>query len=255
MRKLRRCSVVRSSRPLLRTRNRQIPSPYPVILKTYSGTFSRLMPPVARRAPEIGRHFMYRDTMQRDLSAPSGLATGTDAHAHAGAVPGVWPAIAMAALFALGSGGWLTSGTDNASASTGPNDMAASELAEVGSRDIAAALGTMDGDAAFLGQFKKRAQDCPQPLAWVSLARAPGQPPSQIRLQSGSYFSPAFNLFDAPMRVAIPFPPLYEMGHGNLVVFARGGSALVALSPVWKVAPHDGGIAHQVIWHPDKRCQ
>lgn len=191
--------------------------------------------------------------MQRDLPL-TGTAPEKDAPSHQGAVPGVWSAAAVAALFALGCASWLISGAANTSASTDSNGVIASELAEVSSQDIHAALATMDGSPAFLGQFRQRAQECARPLAWVSLQRAPGQPPSEVRLQSGSYFSPVYNLLDAPIRVAIPFPAPYEMGQGNLVAFDLGGTALIALSPTWKVSPQSGGTTRTVMWRPDKHC-
>jgi hypothetical protein len=134
-------------------------------------------------------------------------------------------------------------------------DLVASELAQVDDHDMNGALSTLIGDAAFVAQFKQRVDSCARPLAWVSLARGSAQTPAKIRLQSGSYFSPVFNVADMPTRVAIPYPAPYEAGQGALTAFDIGGSTVVALLPAWQVSERSAGTTHQVLWHPNKRCQ
>jgi hypothetical protein len=168
-------------------------------------------------------------------------------------VPGLLPAVVVATLSGVGFWLFLTS------AVTGelPRDAAnatASELAVVDQRDAAAALATMDGSTEFLAQFKQQKNGCPHPLAWVSVARAPGQPAGTIRLRSGNYFSPIFTLSDVPARVAIPYPSPYETGHGTLVAMHDGGAAVIALSPPWQVTQGDGP-ARQVTWPIALRCK
>jgi hypothetical protein len=130
----------------------------------------------------------------------------------------------------------------------------ASNIADIADSDVTSALKTIDGPAAFLARFKERAYGCREPLAWVSVAAAPGQPAGTIRLRSGNYFSPVFDLSATPVRVAIPYPAPYETGRGMLTVAAAGGSAIIALVPAWHVASQDGEATRVVVWHPTRHC-
>lgn len=172
-----------------------------------------------------------------------------------GGVPGLWPAVAVAALSGIVCWMWLMSGAATATAPKGGAEAVLGELARVDDRDVSAALATIDGSTAFLTQFKEHAGSCPRPLAWVTLVSAPGEPPGQVRLRSGRYFSPVFNLSDVPVRVAIPYPSPYETGHGKLTVMDVGGGAVVALLPAWHVSARDGDATREVIWHPGSRCK
>jgi hypothetical protein len=129
----------------------------------------------------------------------------------------------------------------------------ASELAPVDDRDIDAAETTMSGSGGFLAQFKQRTTGCPVPLAWVAVARMPGQAGGTIRLISGSYVSPAFALSNAPTRIAIPYPAPYQAGQGRLTALHAGVSATIALSPAWDISAQ-GEASHNVTWHSGKRC-
>ncbi len=55
--------------------------------------------------------------------------------------------------------------------------------------------------------------------------------------------SPAFNLTDAPVRVAVPFPSLYEMGKGQLMVLGTEATATISLVPPWLVSFGQGNMA------------
>jgi hypothetical protein len=172
-----------------------------------------------------------------------------------GKVPGLWPAAAAAVVSGAICFTWLTAGGTAAMApSAGPN-ATTSELAQVADQDIPAALQTMLGSPAFLAQFKKDASECRQPLAWVSLAREPGQAFGKVRVRSGAYFSPLVDLTDVPARIAIPFPNRYEEGHGVLQALHAGGGATIALLPAWHVAGPDGAATQAVSWRPGKSCQ
>ncbi len=133
-----------------------------------------------------------------------------------------------------------------------PANGAISELAQVEDRDIPAALETMVGAPPFLSLFEARPDGCSRPLAWVSLALKPGEPAGTIRIQSGGYSSPIFELSEVPKRVAIPYPAAYESGHGTLQVLEVGGKAIVSLLPAWNVT--GSASAREVVWHPAKRC-
>jgi hypothetical protein len=174
---------------------------------------------------------------------------------HQSRVPGLWSSAAVAALSGVVCWIWLMSSTSISMTSEGGGEGVVSELAQVDDQDVTAALTTMGGSTAFLSQFKERTTGCPRPLAWVTLARSPGQPAGTVRLKSGSYYSPVFNLSDVPMRVAIPYPTPYETGQGTLTVMHTGGSATVALLPAWRVPAQGVAATHDVTWHSSNRCQ
>ena len=191
--------------------------------------------------------------MQQDIPTERDASLAEATQGRQNGVPGIWLAAMMTIFCFVISGAWLAS--DPTTASTSAGDFVPSELAQVADNDIDGALGTMSGDSGFLAQFKQRADGCQRPLAWVSLAGGSAQPPAKIRLQSGSYFSPVFDVTDVPVRVAIPYPAPYEAGRGTLTAIDVGGSAVIALMPAWRVLGRNAGITHQVLWHPNKRCQ
>jgi hypothetical protein len=162
----------------------------------------------------------------------------------------LWLATGVALVVAILT--WILLGDVTTSSAPGATEVGASQLAQVEDADLAEALTTMSGDGAFLARFKKKAKECPSPLAWVSVVGSPGQPPSVIRLQSGPYISPLFKVSETPVRVAMPYPAPYETGHGSLM--AVGGSATIALQPAWHVNAPAGAVAHNVIWHVIDQC-
>jgi hypothetical protein len=157
--------------------------------------------------------------------------------------------IGIAVISGIMSWFWLGSGRANLPA---PN---MSELTEVPESDIPGALTTMGPPNPGLAQFREAQEGrCRRPLAWVSLQSVPGEPPSHIRLISGTYFSPVFEVTAVPVRVALPYPAPYETGHGVLTAIDVGGSATVALLPAWRVAAQDGRASRVVTWHPVNNC-
>ena len=168
------------------------------------------------------------------------------------ALPGTGPTIVMALISGIVCWFWLASGRPNPLHSTAPN---ASNLAEVEEGDIAGALTSMGLPGAVLAQFREgKDSGCRRPLASVTLASAPGEPPSHIRLISGAYYSPIFEVSAQPVRVALPFPAPYEAGHGTLTAIDVGGSSTISLLPAWRVSVQDGRTTHAVTWHPVKSC-
>ena len=128
-------------------------------------------------------------------------------------------------------------------------------LAEVDEHDIAGALTTTGLPNAARARFQAGKDGaCRRPLAWVSLASAPGEPPSRVRLISGAYYSPIFEVSATPIRVAIPFPAPYETGHGTLSAIDVGGSATISLLPGWRVSAQEGKSTRAVTWRPVKNC-
>ncbi len=166
--------------------------------------------------------------------------------------PGVGLSIAVAIISGVVCWFWLVSGGANSPRSTAPN---MSSLTEVEDAEVADALTTMSLPNAVRAQFRA-AKDgtCPRPLAWVSLATPPGEPPSHIRLISGTYYSPVFEVSATPVRVALPFPAPYATGHGALTAIDVGGSATIALLPVWRVSAQDGRATRAVTSQPAKTC-
>jgi len=168
-------------------------------------------------------------------------------------VPGLWASILTALLF--GTLSWFLFNSETGTANTESSAGERLELAQVDDQDIAPALNTIGGSRSFQARFKQGQANCPQPLAWVSLTRAKPGPPMTIRLRSGNYISPTFNLADAPVRVAIPYPAPYEIGQGTLSVIATGGDAIVSLLPPWRAPGGASVISHQVTWRPRGSCQ
>jgi hypothetical protein len=193
--------------------------------------------------------------MQQNISAGRGSTSAQATQGKLGGIPGLWQAVAMVLLLAVIGGTWLASSVATTSQTPSANGLVAGALAQVDDEDIDGALTTLDGGPAFTAQFRQRADGCARPLAWVTLTRISAQTPAKIRLQSGSYVSPVFNVAEMPTRVAIPYPAPYETGRGSITAFDIGGDAVVELLPAWRVSERSTGITHQVVWHPNKRCQ
>jgi len=149
---------------------------------------------------------------------------------------------------------WLIPALATGAADRPAADASISELAPVDEQDIDGAIGTLGGSPEFLASAKDRGKACPRPLAWVSVMREPGQPAAKVRLRSGNYFSPLFQLTDVPTRIAIPYPAPYDRGAGSLAIVGAGIHAVVALRPAWHVDAQGDGAARNVTWHPVKRC-
>jgi hypothetical protein len=130
-----------------------------------------------------------------------------------------------------------------------------SDLAQVDDSERSAAVATLNGSDRFLAQFKEQQGRCPVPLAWVSVIRPAGQAGGTIRLRSGNYFSPVFDLGELPVRIAIPYPAPYEEGRGTLTALVDGGAAVIALQPPWHPLPPGPSASHQVTWPIVQRCK
>jgi hypothetical protein len=165
--------------------------------------------------------------------------------------PGVRPALAFTVMSAVVCWFWLASGRVDAARPATPE---VSDLAEVTDSDIAGALTTMVSSPT-LAQYRERKDgQCRQPLAWVTLVSPQGEPPSHIRLISGTYASPTYDVSSKPIRVAIPFPAPYETGHGVLTAMDAGGATAVSLLPTWRVSARQGKTTRLVTWTPVKVC-
>jgi hypothetical protein len=169
-----------------------------------------------------------------------------------GAPPGIGLSIVIAIICGVVCWFWLAKSRAVTLQPTAPN---VSGLAEVEESEVAGALTTMSLPSAAVAQYQEAKDDrCRRPLAWVSLVSAPGEPPSRIRLISGNYYSPNFEVSATPVRVAIPYPAPYETGHGTLTVIDVGGDAVISLLPAWRISASDGKTTREVTWHPAKKC-
>lgn len=166
----------------------------------------------------------------------------------AAALPGAVLALVIAITSGIVFGGWALPRIAGADQTDGLDGT--SVLAPVARKDLSDALTTMSISSTGRAALEKQSKDCGPPLAWISIARAPGQPAGEIRLQSGSYFSPLFPLGDSPVRIAIPYPAPYATGHGVLAAFVAGGAAIVRLTPSWHVTTLNGRNTQNVTWHP-----
>ena len=119
--------------------------------------------------------------------------------------------------------------------------------------EIGAALGTIEGSPEQIARLRDR-DGCERRLAVVTVRGVPGQPPGRIRLQSGRYLSPAFDLRATPMRVALPYPAPYPAGRGPIFVLGTTAEAVIALTPPWHVGANPGPHAMEVTWTPAAEC-
>jgi hypothetical protein len=102
-----------------------------------------------------------------------------------------------------------------------------------------------------------RAKECSVPLAQVAIWKISGTSGGIIRIRSGSYISPPFNLTEAPQRVAIPFPAPYASGQGVISVEAVEGAAngaVISVSPAWQINSLNGSASLHVVWTPKDPC-
>ena len=156
-------------------------------------------------------------------------------------------AILVAGLSALGFGYRAQASRSEAAAAD------AARLAEVAPQDMTAALGTVE-EAPVRSAWSKDPTACDARLAWVTLMLDPGQPAGRIRLQSGNYLTPVFQLTEAPVRVALPYPAPYAAGRGTISVLGATSDAVVALTPPWRVPARGRAHARQVTWTPVGAC-
>jgi len=150
------------------------------------------------------------------------------------------------------AGGVLTAGAlflISNNTSTGDS----SNLSIVAASDIPAATETLD--PATSGQLAAGAKNCTVPLAYVRITKRPDAAGGVIRIRSGNYVSPPFQMTDAPQQVAIPYPAPYPTGHGTISIEGNASGALVSLYPTWNVETVSGSAARNVIWKPGNPCQ
>ena len=161
-------------------------------------------------------------------------------------VPGGGKAWLIAVL-----GGGATAGAAVAMLAGGPAASSTAELSVVPAAEIAAAAATLTpgwGHEIFAG-----AKNCVAPMAFITLA-AIGDQTATVRIRSGGYLSPRFQIDGSPKRIAIPLPAPYPEGRGVLAVEGDAGSLTVSLAPSWRIETLKGALSHPVVWKPGKPC-
>jgi hypothetical protein len=134
---------------------------------------------------------------------------------------------------------------------SGPAD-AEPTLSALAPTDITTALPTLD--AATSKVAVEDAKSCKAPLAWVILVKRPGSRGGMVRINSGSYLSPPFQLTDAAQRIAIPYPAPYPTGRGVLSLVGDADEVWFYLTPGWFVQTLKGTASINVHWTPANPC-
>ena len=168
-----------------------------------------------------------------------------------GPLPGLWPGLAIAVTAALLSIYWFQA--DAGSSEPAAAAAVSGQITEVSASELLAALDTVEGSREQLARIRD-GEACAGKLASVVITLPPGHPPGRIRLQSGSYISPAFDVTPAPTRVALPFPAPYAAGTGTIAVLGTTTGAVVALTPPWQLGPQPGAQFRKVTWTPASPC-
>ena len=125
-------------------------------------------------------------------------------------------------------------------------------LSPIAGSEIAAAMGSLD--PATSASAVADAKGCKAPMAAVTVVKAPGTPPGTVRIRSGAYLSPAFQVSNVPQRIAIPFPAPYPSGHGVLSVIGESEGISIFLTPGWSIASLHGAASTEVVWTPNNPC-
>jgi hypothetical protein len=118
--------------------------------------------------------------------------------------------------------------------------------------EITTALPTLDPATSAVAV--EDAKKCKAPLAWVTLVERPGSRGGLVRINSGSYLSPPFQLTDAPQRIAIPYPAPYPTGRGVLSLVGDADEMWFYLTPGWFVETLKGTASINVRWRPANPC-
>jgi hypothetical protein len=135
---------------------------------------------------------------------------------------------------------------------SGPAGDAEPMLSALAPADIATALPTLD--PATSKAAVEDAKSCKAPLAWVTLVKRPRSRGGLVRINSGSYLSPPFQLTDAPQRIAIPYPAPYPTGRGVLSLVGDADEVWFYLTPGWFVQTLKGTASINVHWTPGNPC-
>jgi hypothetical protein len=137
--------------------------------------------------------------------------------------------------------------------SNGASPASTSSLSVVAVADISAAAQTID--PAVSARLAAEAKNCTVPLAHLTIAKLPGASGGSIRIRSGDYVSPLFQITDVPQQVAIPYPQPYPLGHGAIGIEGTASGAVISLRPEWTLTTLNGSAVRNVVWKPGNPCQ
>ena len=100
----------------------------------------------------------------------------------------------------------------------------------------------------------EEAKACRAPLASMRLSKTAANGGGVVRIRAGNYLSPAFNVTDGPITVAVPFPGPYEAGKGEIVIEGAAKDVFVQLNPGLTVDTTEAVKRIPVIWDTSKPC-
>jgi hypothetical protein len=135
---------------------------------------------------------------------------------------------------------------------SGPAGDSEPTLLALAPSDIAAAIPTLD--PATSKAAVDDAKSCKAPLASTVLVKRPGTGSGMVRIRSGSYLSPPFQVTDVPQRIAIPYPAPYATGHGVLSLVGDADDVWFYLTPGWFLPALKGTASINVHWTPGNPC-
>jgi len=118
--------------------------------------------------------------------------------------------------------------------------------------EIPAALPTLDPATSKTAVDEAKA--CKAPLGWVTLVKRPGGRGGMVRIRSGSYLSPPFQVTEVPQRVAVPYPAPYPTGRGVLSLVGDADEIWFYLTPGWFVPTLKGTASINVHWTVGNPC-
>jgi len=118
--------------------------------------------------------------------------------------------------------------------------------------DLDAAAGTLTQSVA--GGLIDDAKHCRVPLVSMTIAKGTAQVGGSIRIRSGSYVSPWFNVTEGTQRIAIPYPSAYGSGSGVMVVEGDATGAIVGLTPTKVMLDLPTAESIPVVWRPKTPC-
>lgn len=98
------------------------------------------------------------------------------------------------------------------------------------------------------------AKACRAPLGQMRLSKMAADAGGVVRIRAGNYLSPAFNIADGPINIAVPFPAPYETGKGEITVEGAAKDVFVELTPGLKIDTTGGVQRIPVIWNTSKPC-
>jgi hypothetical protein len=166
------------------------------------------------------------------------------------------PGTAITVAGALMAGGLVAAALTSETSSARLSALGYGEptISALPANEIAAAMPTLDPEAAQAAVAE--AKSCKAPLAWVVLVRRPGAPASGavVRIRSGAYLSPPFQVTDVPQRIAIPYPAPYATGRGVLSLVGDASDLWFYLTPGRFTERLNGTVSINVIWTPGNPC-